>query len=80
MGGFLVRYLLMFICLLMILLSSFLESSFPPSSCKLQNKFNLNGIHRPGDVILGGLFEVHYSSVFPEWTFTSEPDQPNCRG
>uniref|UniRef100_A0A3Q2VBH8 Extracellular calcium-sensing receptor-like n=1 Tax=Haplochromis burtoni TaxID=8153 RepID=A0A3Q2VBH8_HAPBU len=80
MGGFLVRYLLMFICLLMILLSSFLESSFPPSSCKLQNKFDLNGIHRPGDVILGGLFEVHYSSVFPERTFTSEPDQPNCRG
>ncbi|XP_039865404.1 extracellular calcium-sensing receptor-like [Simochromis diagramma] len=64
----------------MILLSSFLESSFPPSSCKLQKKFNLNGIHRPGDVILGGLFEVHYSSVFPERTFTSEPDQPNCRG
>ncbi|XP_039865402.1 extracellular calcium-sensing receptor-like [Simochromis diagramma] len=64
----------------MLLLSSFLESSFPPSSCKLQKKFNLNGIHRPGDVILGGLFEVHYSSVFPERTFTSEPDQPNCRG
>ncbi|XP_063348600.1 extracellular calcium-sensing receptor-like [Pelmatolapia mariae] len=70
----------MFICLLMILLSSFLESSFPPSSCKLQKKFNLNGIHRPGDVILGGLFEVHYSSVFPERTFTSEPDQPKCHG
>ncbi|XP_065327981.1 extracellular calcium-sensing receptor-like [Pelmatolapia mariae] len=55
-------------------------SSFPPSSCKLQKKFNLNGIHRPGDVILGGLFEVHYSSVFPERTFTSEPDQPTCQG
>ncbi|KAL3991764.1 fibulin 1/2 [Sarotherodon galilaeus] len=80
MGSFLVRYLLMCFCLIMILLSSFLESSTPPPSCKLQKKFNLNGMHRPGDVILGGLFEVHYSSVFPERTFTSEPDQPSCQG
>ncbi|XP_070826910.1 extracellular calcium-sensing receptor-like [Chaetodon trifascialis] len=37
-------------------------------------------MHKPGDVVLGGLFEVHYGSVFPEWTFTSEPQQPTCKG
>ncbi|XP_041796804.1 extracellular calcium-sensing receptor-like [Chelmon rostratus] len=37
-------------------------------------------MNKPGDVVLGGLFEVHYSSVFPEWTFTSEPQQPTCKG
>ncbi|XP_026220408.1 extracellular calcium-sensing receptor-like [Anabas testudineus] len=37
-------------------------------------------MHRPGDVILGGLFEVHYTSVFPDRTFTSEPQQPICKG
>ncbi|XP_060902732.1 extracellular calcium-sensing receptor-like [Labrus mixtus] len=37
-------------------------------------------MHKPGDVILGGLFEVHYTSVFPELTFTSEPSQPSCQG
>ncbi|TDH14825.1 hypothetical protein EPR50_G00024680 [Perca flavescens] len=37
-------------------------------------------MHKPGDVILGGLFEVHYTSVFPELTFTSEPNQLNCQG
>ncbi|XP_067451901.1 extracellular calcium-sensing receptor-like [Thunnus thynnus] len=37
-------------------------------------------MHKPGDVILGGLFEVHYTSVFPEWTFSSEPRQPSCQG
>ncbi|XP_074535405.1 extracellular calcium-sensing receptor-like [Halichoeres trimaculatus] len=37
-------------------------------------------MHKPGDVVLGGLFEVHYSSVFPEWTYTTEPQQPSCKG
>ncbi|XP_019125489.2 extracellular calcium-sensing receptor [Larimichthys crocea] len=37
-------------------------------------------MHKPGDVVLGGLFEVHYTSVFPERTFTSEPQQPMCKG
>lgn len=54
-------------------------SSFP-SSCTLRRKFHLNEMHKPGDVVIGGLFEVHYSSVFPEQTFTKEPKQPSCRG
>ncbi|XP_029964633.1 extracellular calcium-sensing receptor-like [Salarias fasciatus] len=37
-------------------------------------------MHKLGDVILGGLFEVHYGSVFPELTFTSEPHPPICQG
>ncbi|XP_067363745.1 extracellular calcium-sensing receptor-like [Channa argus] len=37
-------------------------------------------MHKAGDVVLGGLFEVHYSSVFPELTFTLEPHQPSCHG
>uniref|UniRef100_A0A674N844 Extracellular calcium-sensing receptor-like n=1 Tax=Takifugu rubripes TaxID=31033 RepID=A0A674N844_TAKRU len=43
-------------------------------------KFQFNEMHEPGDVLLGGLFQVHYGSVFPEWTFTSEPHQPVCTG
>uniref|UniRef100_A0A8C6KDP8 Extracellular calcium-sensing receptor-like n=1 Tax=Nothobranchius furzeri TaxID=105023 RepID=A0A8C6KDP8_NOTFU len=45
------------------------------SPCKLIRPFHLNGLHRSGDVILGGLFEVHYTSVFPELTF----DPPGFR-
>ncbi|KAM8769855.1 extracellular calcium-sensing receptor-like [Acanthopagrus schlegelii] len=37
-------------------------------------------MRKSGDVILGGLFEVHYSSIFPELSFTSEPHQPKCQG
>ncbi|KAK9520982.1 hypothetical protein VZT92_020833 [Zoarces viviparus] len=37
-------------------------------------------MHKPGDVVLGGLFNVHYTSVFPELSFTSEPNQLTCQG
>eukprot|EP00063_Salmo_salar_P065465 XP_014040300.1 PREDICTED: extracellular calcium-sensing receptor-like [Salmo salar] len=37
-------------------------------------------MYQKGDVILGGLFEVHYFTVFPELSFTSEPQQLYCEG
>lgn len=49
-------------------------------TCNLRKNFTLNEIHKPGDVVLGGLFEVHYTSVLPERAFTSEPQQPLCKG
>ncbi|XP_076002396.1 extracellular calcium-sensing receptor-like [Genypterus blacodes] len=54
----------------------------PPisSSCQLQGQFHLNGMHQAGDVVLGGLFEIHFFSVFPELSFTSEPQDPTCHG
>lgn len=83
MGAFLDIYLLfhVYVILILFLSSLFFSVSFSLSStCKLRRQFHLNGLHKPGDVSLGGLFEVHYTSVFPEWTFTSEPRQPSCKG
>ncbi|KAM8769842.1 extracellular calcium-sensing receptor-like [Acanthopagrus schlegelii] len=37
-------------------------------------------MHKTGDVVFGGLFEVHYTSVFPVQTFTTEPQQASCKG
>ncbi|XP_045930168.1 extracellular calcium-sensing receptor-like [Micropterus dolomieu] len=37
-------------------------------------------MYKAGDVVLGGLFEIHLFSVFPELSFTSEPQQPTCHG
>lgn len=50
------------------------------SSCRLQGQFHLNGMQKAGDVVLGGLFKVHFFSVFSDLSFTSEPKQPTCHG
>nr|XP_023648436.1 extracellular calcium-sensing receptor-like [Paramormyrops kingsleyae] len=53
-------------------------SAAPPATCRPWGRFRLNGLRRPGDVVFGGLFEVHFLTVFPELSFTSEPEQPRC--
>ncbi|XP_061638426.1 extracellular calcium-sensing receptor-like [Phyllopteryx taeniolatus] len=79
MGLFLDKHF--FSCLLLTHFSlSSLSSSSNSTSCKLRRHFQVNEVHQPGDVVLGGLFEVHFKSVFPEQTFTSEPRQPRCQG
>uniref|UniRef100_A0A4W6C7H0 G-protein coupled receptors family 3 profile domain-containing protein n=2 Tax=Lates calcarifer TaxID=8187 RepID=A0A4W6C7H0_LATCA len=80
MGLFVDTHLLL--CILILFSLSFLLPVFSSLSlsCKLRRKFHLNGLHKAGDVVLGGLFEVHYISVFPEFSFTSELSQPNCQG
>ncbi|KAM9358866.1 extracellular calcium-sensing receptor-like [Symphorus nematophorus] len=60
--------------------SSAVSSPLYSSFCRLQGQFHLNGMHKTGDVILGGLFEIHFFSVFPDLSFTSEPQQPTCHG
>uniref|UniRef100_A0AAY5K4M6 G-protein coupled receptors family 3 profile domain-containing protein n=1 Tax=Esox lucius TaxID=8010 RepID=A0AAY5K4M6_ESOLU len=61
----------------MILNSSSLDGWNSPSlnassspSCHLWKQFNLNGMYRKGDLVLGGLFEVHFFTLFPELSFT----------
>ncbi|XP_031616132.2 extracellular calcium-sensing receptor-like [Oreochromis aureus] len=35
-------------------------------------------MHKTGDVVLGGLFQVHFFSSVPDRSFTSQPQQPTC--
>ncbi|XP_041658015.1 extracellular calcium-sensing receptor-like [Cheilinus undulatus] len=63
-----------------LILISYSVSDSNLLSCNLKGKFQLNELHEQGSVTLGGLFVVHYSYVSPEWTYTSEPQQPSCKG
>ncbi|XP_072313073.1 extracellular calcium-sensing receptor-like [Eucyclogobius newberryi] len=76
---FLRIYLVLQILGILLFFVLYLSETTAPS-CKLWRKFELNSLHKAGDVILGGLFEVHYSSLFPEWIFTSEPQELSCSG
>nr|XP_043887671.1 extracellular calcium-sensing receptor-like [Solea senegalensis] len=46
----------------------------------LQEQFDLNGMHKTGDVILGGLFAINFFSDDLDVTFTSKPQLPPCYG
>uniref|UniRef100_A0A4W5RHZ6 Receptor ligand binding region domain-containing protein n=1 Tax=Hucho hucho TaxID=62062 RepID=A0A4W5RHZ6_9TELE len=81
------QYINLYLSIIMMLNSSSLSlvlnyssASSSSSTCRLREQFSLNGMYQKGDVILGGLFEVHYFTVFPELSFTSEPQQLHCEG
>lgn len=74
-----VSYLYLCITWFLSLARSFSTSSvLDVDSCQLRGHFKLNGMYHEGDLILGGLFAVHFLTVFPELSFTSEPEQPYC--
>uniref|UniRef100_A0A8C1TP37 G-protein coupled receptors family 3 profile domain-containing protein n=1 Tax=Cyprinus carpio TaxID=7962 RepID=A0A8C1TP37_CYPCA len=66
------------ICLYLSLNYVSAASILRPHNCQLQGRFRINGVYQDGDVILGGLFEVHLFTVFPELSFRTEPDPPYC--
>ncbi|XP_062329513.1 extracellular calcium-sensing receptor-like [Osmerus eperlanus] len=65
---------------LYLCLTFLLRSSSYSSSCRLREHFNLSGMHLEGDVVLGGLFEVHFYSTYPDLSFTTKPQQLVCEG
>ena len=71
-------HLLVAVCLFLLSFSSHMSST-GPFSCRLRKQFNLNGMHKSGDIILGGIFEINFFTTSSEH-FTSEPKDPICYG
>ena len=80
MSSSLDTHLLSYMYLTLILFCSFSALSSSSSSCELQAPFRLNRFYKAGELVLGGLFPVHFSSVFPEQSFTSQQKEPSCYG
>uniref|UniRef100_A0A671YAV3 G-protein coupled receptors family 3 profile domain-containing protein n=1 Tax=Sparus aurata TaxID=8175 RepID=A0A671YAV3_SPAAU len=53
----------MYFTLLYSYISSVVSSPIYSSSCRLQGQFHLNEMHKAGDVVLGGIFRIHFFSV-----------------
>lgn len=49
-------------------------------TCKLLEKFNLYGVHEDGDIIIGGLFPIHFSVSAPELSYKAKPEDLWCEG
>ncbi|XP_069053648.1 extracellular calcium-sensing receptor-like [Lepisosteus oculatus] len=50
------------------------------ASCTLQGNFGLPGFLADGDIIIGGLFPMHYRVVVPDLTYTHKPAASGCQG
>ncbi|XP_026086107.1 extracellular calcium-sensing receptor-like [Carassius auratus] len=67
-------YISLYLSSICIYAASVLKSD----KCQLQGHFRLNGMYQDGDVILGGLFQVHFFTVLPHLSFKTVPDPPYC--
>ncbi|XP_067275629.1 extracellular calcium-sensing receptor-like [Pseudorasbora parva] len=68
------------LCISLYLFFNFIsaDSVLRSGICQLQGHFKLNGMYQDGDVILGGLFHVHFFTVFPDLSFRMKPERPYC--
>ncbi|XP_039596821.1 extracellular calcium-sensing receptor-like [Polypterus senegalus] len=48
--------------------------------CKAQATFELGGLYKNGDIMLGGIFTANFKTIPPELSFRSRPTQLTCEG
>ncbi|XP_028647608.2 extracellular calcium-sensing receptor-like [Erpetoichthys calabaricus] len=52
--------------------------TFSENVCRIQEWFQLQTLHKKGDIMLGGIFELTYTSFVPDFTFTAKPEKWKC--
>uniref|UniRef100_A0A8C4XA64 Extracellular calcium-sensing receptor-like n=1 Tax=Erpetoichthys calabaricus TaxID=27687 RepID=A0A8C4XA64_ERPCA len=46
--------------------------------CKPLGQYIFNELYKTGDIMLGGVFSVHFKTIAPELSFKSKPEQWKC--
>ncbi|XP_072329889.1 extracellular calcium-sensing receptor-like [Scyliorhinus torazame] len=46
--------------------------------CSLQGRFNLPELMQSGDIIIGGIFPIHYRGIPPRTSYQTQPETPRC--
>ncbi|MBN3282963.1 CASR protein, partial [Polyodon spathula] len=65
---------------LLLILALFSPGAMTEAACTLQGNFKLPGLLADGDIIIGGLFPMHYRVVVPELNYTYKPAASACQG
>ncbi|MGH0140297.1 UNVERIFIED_CONTAM: hypothetical protein FKN15_046078 [Acipenser sinensis] len=65
---------------LLLILALFSPGTMTEAACTLQGNFELPALLADGDIILGGLFPMHYRVVVPELNYTYKPAASACQG
>lgn len=50
------------------------------SGCDLLGRFNMPGLFKQGDIMIGGIFPVSKKDLSATWTFETEPTRVKCEG
>uniref|UniRef100_A0A8C4TG43 Extracellular calcium-sensing receptor-like n=1 Tax=Erpetoichthys calabaricus TaxID=27687 RepID=A0A8C4TG43_ERPCA len=66
------------LCVVLILELSASVAALIKMTCKILETFDLHGLYKKGDIMLGGIFPVQYLSIPPELSFTSKPNKWKC--
>uniref|UniRef100_H3A187 G-protein coupled receptors family 3 profile domain-containing protein n=1 Tax=Latimeria chalumnae TaxID=7897 RepID=H3A187_LATCH len=52
----------------------------PNEMCELRGNFNLPMLEKDADVIIGGLFPVHFRAAVPDLSYNHKPETSECEG
>ncbi|XP_034780734.2 extracellular calcium-sensing receptor-like [Acipenser ruthenus] len=65
---------------LLLILALFSPGTMTEAACTLQGNFKLPALLADGDIIIGGLFPMHYRVLVPELNYTYKPAASACQG
>uniref|UniRef100_A0A8C4SG62 Extracellular calcium-sensing receptor-like n=1 Tax=Erpetoichthys calabaricus TaxID=27687 RepID=A0A8C4SG62_ERPCA len=61
-----------------VFLNLFFKALSGELTCQIQDTFQLQGLYKKGDIMLGGIFEVSFKTKVPDLSFRAKPEEWTC--